>query len=292
MDMAEQIDNEQASRWNGSAGRAWVDAQALLDRMFQPFEDMLVEAVRAKTVRQVLDVGCGTGGVTLALARQLGTGGRCVGVDISEPMVAAAQARAEREDALAGFICADAQSCIFEPASFDMIVSRFGVMFFDAPVAAFANLRRVAREDAELRFIAWRSAEENPFMTTAERAAASLLPNLPARRSNMPGQFAFADRHRISSILQESGWAEIDIQAIDVECMLSEKELIGYFTRLGLVGQALQGLDEPTRGQVLETVRVAFDSYVNDTDVRYTAACWMVGARAPFASVLKEATHG
>jgi ubiquinone/menaquinone biosynthesis C-methylase UbiE len=96
-------------------------------------------------------------------------------------MISAAQARAEREDSTASFIRADAQTHALQPASFDRIMSRFGVMFFDNPVLAFANLRRAAKDGAELRCIAWRSAADNPFMTTAERTAAPLLPNLPGR---------------------------------------------------------------------------------------------------------------
>src|SRR5690242_14666789 len=195
-------DDEQTKHWNGPGGRAWVDAQELLDQVLQPFEDLLVKAVSDKSPGRVLDVGCGTGSTTLAVARVLGTKGRCVGIDISGPMIAAARARAERESSRASFIQADAQIHIFEPASFDMIISRFGVMFFSDPVQAFANLRQSTRDNAELRFIAWRSAEENPFMTTAERAAAPLLPNLPARRPGGPGQFAFADRGRVYSILE------------------------------------------------------------------------------------------
>src|SRR5437764_12412260 len=112
-------------------------------------------------------------------------------------------------------------------------------MFFSDPVAACGNLRQAGSDGAELRFIAWRSAQENPFMTTAERAAAPLLPNLPARRPDAPGQFAFADRNRLYSILEESGWAEIDIRPLDA-LMLPEKELVRYLTALGPVGLALQ----------------------------------------------------
>src|SRR5690349_6892382 len=110
MDGAQQRDNEQAKLWNGPAGRAWVDAQAVLDRMFEPFEDMLVDAVGAAPARRVLDIGCGTGATTLAVARRLGTAADCVGVDISEPMLALARARAERAGVSARFICADAGS--------------------------------------------------------------------------------------------------------------------------------------------------------------------------------------
>src|SRR5437868_752053 len=277
-----QTDNEQTALWNGRAGRAWVDAQQVLDQMFKPLEDRLVEAVRAGSGQRVLDVGCGTGSTTLAVARQLGAEGRCTGIDISEPMIAAARARAEREiDTPASFIRADAQTQAFEPASFDMIISRLGVMFFDDAVQAFANLRRAARDGAELRFIAWRSAAENPFMTTAERAAAPLLPNLPARRPDAPGQFAFADRDRVRTILEEGRWGEIDIRPIEVACTLPEKELVGYLTRLGPVGLVLQEADERARMQIVETVRAAFEPYVHGDEVRFAAACWMVGARAP-----------
>jgi SAM-dependent methyltransferase len=278
MNVTRQTAEEQTKLWNGPAGHAWVEAQELLDPMFKPLEDLLVEAVSARAGRRVLDIGCGTGSTTLAVARLVGARGRCTGVDISEPMITAARARAEREGTLADFIRADAQTHAFEPASFDMIISRFGVMFFDDSVQAFANLRRASEDGAGLRFIAWRSPSENPFMTTAERAAAPLLPNLPARRPDAPGQFAFADPRRVSGVLEESGWAGIDIRPIDVACTLPEKELVRYLTRLGPLGLVLHEADDRTRAQVIETVRAAFEPYVHGAEVRYTAACWRVSA--------------
>jgi SAM-dependent methyltransferase len=195
-------------------------------------------------------------------------------------MLTAARARAEREGSPARFILADAQTHGFEPASFDMIISRFGVMFFAAPVQAFANLRRAAKEDAELGFIAWRSAAQNPFMTTAERAARPLLPNIPARQSDAPGQFAFADQHRVRRILEESGWTGIEIRPIDVACAFPEEELIAYVTQFGPLGRIFHEVEEATRAQVIDIVRPAFDPYVEGAEVRFTAACWMVRARA------------
>lgn len=278
-------DSPQAALWNGHAGRAWVDTQAVLDPMFQPLEERLVEAVCAHHAQRVLDVGCGTGSTTLAVARRLSAAGQCLGVDISAPMIQAARARAEREATSARFVHADAQTYAFERAGFDMIVSRLGVMFFDDPVAAFANLRRAARDGAALWFVTWRSGADNPFMTTAERAAAPLLPNLPPRQPGAPGQFAFADRERVADILLASGWTDIDIQPLDVECTLPERELVPYISRLGPVGLALQDVDAQTRARVVDTVRAAFDPYVHGAEVRFTAACWVVCARAPSASV-------
>src|SRR5581483_5962430 len=170
MNVIRQADDDQQALWNGIAGRGWVEAQAITDRMFNPIEDLLVEAVAAGPADRVLDVGCGTGSTTLAIARRLGPNSRCTGLDISEPMIFAARARAERECMPVRFILDNAQTHVFEPASFDTIVSRFGVMFFDDPVRAFANLRRAAAGNARIRFLAWRSAAENPFMTTAEHA--------------------------------------------------------------------------------------------------------------------------
>ena len=280
MDASRQAADEQAMLWNGPAGRAWVDRQELLDQMFAPFAERLLDAVSAASATRVLDVGCGTGATSLAIARMLGATGRCTGIDISEPMIAMAAARAEVEGSTAAFICDNAQTHAFAPSAFDMIVSRFGVMFFDDPVQAFANLRHAAIPGAGLRCIVWRGAAENPFMTTAERTAAPLLPNLPARPPGGPGQFAFADPGHVHRILDEAGWTQIDLQPIDIVCSIPEQQLVPYLSRLGPVGLTLQQTDEPLRTQVIEAVRAAFDPYVQGAEVRYTAACWIVAARA------------
>lgn len=274
-----KLDNEQTSLWNGSSGHAWVDAQELLDYMFKPMEDLLVNAVTAESGSRVLDIGCGTGSTTLATARQPGIK-YCTGIDISAPMITAARGRAKQGDSSAVFICADAQTHTFEPASFDRIISRFGVMFFDDPVQAFVNLRRAASADAKLDVIAWRDPMDNPFMTAAEHAAAPLLPNLPARQPNEPGQFAFADQGRVHHILEQSGWVGIDIQPIDVPCTFPEPDLVPYLSHLGPVGRTLQEADDRVREQVIEIVRAAFEPYVHGNEVRFTAACWRVVAKA------------
>ena len=280
MDGTHDIADEQRRLWNGSSGRVWVEMQDLLDEAYKPIEDLLVAAVSEKSRTHVLDVGCGTGSTTLAVARRLGATGQSTGIDISEPMIAAARVRADREGVPARFICADVQIYPFDPQRVDMIISRFGVMFFADPVQAFANLRRAATDDAELECIAWRSAAENPFMTTAERAAAAILPSLPARRPDAPGQFAFANGLRVAAMLEASGWAEIDLRPIEVDCTMPEQELVRYLTRLGPVGLALQQADEQTRARVIETVRPAFDPFVDGKEVRFQAACWLIRARA------------
>jgi hypothetical protein len=120
-------------------------------------------------------------------------------------------------------------------------------------------------------------------MTTAERAAAPLLSSLPERRPDEPGQFALANGRRVYTILEESGWAEVDVRPIDVACVLPEKELVPYLTRLGPVGRALQEADDQTRARVIDMARAAFTPYVHGTEVRFTASCWMVSARASYS---------
>jgi SAM-dependent methyltransferase len=196
-------------------------------------------------------------------------------------MITLARQRALGEGSAASFLVADAETHAFEPASFDLVTSRFGVMFFGDPIAAFANLRAALKPDGALQAIAWRGPAENPFMTTAERAAAPLLPNLQPRNADGPGQFAFADPDKVAGILEESGWRAIDIRPLDLDCVLPTPKLERFMTRLGPLGQVLQDEDEGTRLRVTAAVRAAFEPFVHGEEVRYTAACWMIGARNP-----------
>ena len=277
---SERKPEDQAAMWNGEAGRTWVEAQDLLDAIFEPIQRLLAESIPPEADWRVLDIGCGSGSTTIALAQRLSSRGQCIGVDISEPMIAAAREKADRRGVSARFVRDDAQTHGFEPASVDLIVSRFGVMFFRDSVQAFTNLRKAAKDAAQLRFVVWRSADDNPFMTAAERIAAPLLPNLPPRDPHAPGQFAFADPHVVRGILEASAWGDVEIEALDVVCRFPQSELRGYIARLGPVGRALQALDVDEREHLIDAIGPAFDAYVHQGEVRFTAACWMVTAHA------------
>ena len=260
--------------WSGADG--WVRLQATLDAMFARVEDLLVDQVDPSAAA-VLDVGCGTGATTLAIARKLGPHARCVGVDISEQMIALARRRAA--DAPVEFVVADAGSHRFDPGAFDVIASRFGVMFFEQPERAFANLRAATRGGGTLRAVVWRRPEETPFMTAAEQAADGLL-TLPPRSTQGPGQFAFADRGRVLDVLAAAGWSDASLTAVDVDCAFPAADLDAYVGTMGPVGRALSEHDEATRARVVEHVRPAFDRFRHGDEVRFTAACWLVTAVA------------
>lgn len=270
----------QTQLWNGPAGQAWLGMESTLDALFEPFTTLLVDAVRWHRPRAVIDIGCGTGATTLAIARALAPNGTSTGADLSQMMIDRARQRAvgEAEGAVA-FRSGDA-SYLDGAGPFDMATSRFGVMFFDDPVVAFARIRAAMTPGAPLAAIAWRAPEENPFMTCAEHAAAPLLPPLQPMRPNAPGQFGFADPDHVRTILDESGWHDVAISAIDIACTMPEAALIPYLSNLGRIGIALQQADAATRDHVLGVARAAFDPFVEGDTVRFIAACWMIEARA------------
>ena len=272
---------DQATLWNDASGRTWVEMQDVLDRILAPFGARLVDAAFPGEGAHVADIGCGAGATTVAMARRVGAAGSCLGVDISGPLVEAARARAAREGvANAAFTRADAQTHAFDAGRFDAIISRFGVMFFDDPEAAFANIRRAGRPGAALAFIAWRSPADNPFLTLAARTAAPYLPPLPPPGPDEPGQFAFADADRVRRILAASGWSDIGIDPLDLPCSIAQADLTAYVTRLGPVGLALRDADHATRARIADLLRDAFAPLVRDGVAEFTGACWLVTARA------------
>jgi len=275
-----RVRDDQHQLWNGPGAEAWIDNRDILDAMFHPFEAILVAAVRAAGAGRVLDLGCGTGSTSLAIADDLGAEGSVLGLDISAPMIAVAEARAAAAGSAARFLAADAATHDFAAADFDMIVSRFGVMFFADPVAAFANLHRATRPGAGTFLVAWRGPSDNPFMTTAERAAAPLMPDFPTRRSGGPGQFGFADADHVRGILGAAGWSTVDIAPLDVAGAFPAADLDRYVTGLGPLGLALRDADAGLRARVTDAVAAAFAPHVTGGEVRFNAACWAIRARA------------
>ncbi|GAA0252694.1 class I SAM-dependent methyltransferase [Cryptosporangium japonicum] len=254
--------------WNG-----WAAAAAVLDELYRPLADALLGTIPPGDARRILDVGCGTGATTIAAARR----GHCVGVDISEPMVTAAR---ERAGSTVEFVLADAQTHPFPAGAFDTVISRFGVMFFDNPRAAFGNLRRACVEGAALRFVVWRSAAENPFLRAAVPAARAVLPDLGERPTTGPGPYGLADPVSARQHLDSAGWADVVVRPLDVECRMPEADLEVYLTRIGPLAPALADADAETYTRVWDAVRPAYDRWVRDGEVHLPTACWLIEAEA------------
>jgi SAM-dependent methyltransferase len=269
------------AHWKDAMGRAWADLHPLMERMNLPIGEAVAHRAEPRPDERVLDVGCGTGATTLDMARRVGPQGRCVGVDISPLLLEAARDAAVAEGVdQAWFVEADAQTYPFEAGAFDAVISRFGVMFFDDPDAAFANLRCALRPDGRLAFACWRSAADNPLSLVPVEAAAPFLPPRPPAAKDAPGRFAFADPDRVRGVLARSGWRDIEIEPLDALTPVSFDELMALSLRLGSLGPVLRDQPAAVREQVHEVVADSLRPYVVDGVVPMTAACWLVAARA------------
>lgn len=277
--MTSAANEGQLAHWNGRAGQTWSDLQPLIDGMFSGFIPLLVQPLNEE-MQSILDVGCGAGALTLAAAERAGTQANCVGIDISAPLVSLAKTRASsagRPDLT--FRVADAQVAAFEPESFDAILSRFGVMFFDDPVAAFGNLHRATRPGGRLRFAAWRAPSENAFMGVAKRAIGHLV-DFPAYEPDAPGQFGFAHRDRVAVLLAAAGWQNVRLDPVDVPCGFPAETLPAYATRMGPLGALWEDIDARKRAEIEALLRDAYRPYEHEGEIRFTASCWLADATA------------
>lgn len=273
-------DQDMAAYWD-RAGKVWVEQQALLDRLYAPIARAVVEAADPRAGEAVLDVGCGSGATTFEAAWRVGPQGRAVGVDISPALLELARRRVG-EDGLEGvdFIQADAQTQAFA-APFDAIVSRFGVMFFPDPIAAFANLRKALKPGGRLAFACWRGPEDNAISTVPLEAAAPFLSTVPRFEKDAPGRFGFADPERVRTILDESGWQDVVIAPLDDPTPVSIDELMTMSLRVGPLNPILANADDALRQRVGAAVAKALEPYVKDGVAEMNSACWLVTARTP-----------
>ncbi len=202
---------EQAAFWNGPGGQGWLATyHQRIERSIADLGQDALAAAAAQPGEHVIDVGCGMGGTTADLARAVGPTGHVLGADISEPLIEAA--RSHRVDN-ATFVVGDAVTYPFKAAAYDLVFSRFGVMFFGDPVAAFRNLRHALKPAGRLVFLCWRTPQENPWGLVPLRAAAPFLPPIPRPGPEDPGQYSFGDRARVERILKDAGFGTPGHQA-------------------------------------------------------------------------------
>jgi SAM-dependent methyltransferase len=269
----------QIAYWNESAGPSWVAMQDALDHELEELGLAAMAALAPREGERLADIGCGCGATTLELARRVGPSGAVLGVDISAPMLAVARERAKAAGlAQARFVEADAQTHAFEPV--DGGFSRFGVMFFADPVAAFANIRRGLRPSGRVAFVCWRPLMENPWMTVPMAAVLPLLPSPPAApQPGAPGPFAFADRDRLFGILRDAGFADLSIEPLDAKVAWGDLELsVRVALRLGPVAGLIRE-NPDLADRMAEAVRTALAAHVGAEGVRLDSASWIVLAR-------------
>jgi SAM-dependent methyltransferase len=270
---------EQIEYWNGAAGAHWVDREAEFDAQLAPFVEPILDAAAVGPGDRVLDVGCGNGALSRAAATRAE---RVTGVDISAPMLDRARAHASElglENVT--FVEADAQTHGFAP-EFDVVVSRFGVMFFADAVSAFRNLRRVLRPGGRCVFVCWQDLFANEWVAVPGAAMVPIVGPPPPMPPNGPGPFALADPERLLSILTDAGFSSVDADDVRIPILvgggLGLHAAVEFFMAGGMAQRFLEGADDVTTARAVAAAREALVPFQTPEGVRMGSAAWLVRA--------------
>ena len=274
---------DQVAYWNGPAGQRWAERQAAQDVLLKPVADLVVDRAGLTPGERVIDVGCGSGATAIAFAREVAPSGHVLGVDVSGPMLERARQSAPKGLPV-DFVLADATVYPFEPESFDVLASRFGVMFFADPVLSFANMRKALKRSGRLAFACWREPRENPWMMAPLQAVYKHVPKLPPQGPEDPGPFAFASEERVHRILGGAGFTGIAMEA----CPLSFDIAVGRgldaavqsALEIGPTHRALEGQPAELRAAAIASLREALAPLSKGDTVVLPGSVWIVTARA------------
>jgi SAM-dependent methyltransferase len=277
----EQFNADQLAFWNGQGGRTWVARQEHTDITLAPVSEALLALAAPRAGERVLDVGCGCGATTLELARAVGPAGRVAALDISAPMLAEGQTRAEAAGITnVDWLQADAAKAALD--GYDLLASNFGLMFFGDPVAAFAHMRTAASPGARMAFVCWRPLAENPWMEVPMHAVSRHLPPRPKPNPQAPGMFAFADPERVFQILTAAGWAPPRLDKLDLDLDIAAgrglEAAVAQSAQIGAVNSWLRGQPAEVVAAATASVREALAAHLDGASVRLPGAMWLVSS--------------
>jgi SAM-dependent methyltransferase len=280
-----QDNSAQITYWNDKAAVTWTTFQQRLDTLFEPLTALALDAAAAAAGEHVIDIGCGCGATVLALADRVGPTGQIMGLDISEPMSTRARDRiAAAGLANARVVVSDAAVHAFAPDSADLLFSRFGVMFFADPIAAFANLRKAMRPGGRLLCAVWRPLADNSWFSVPLQAARPLLAPQPPADPNAPGPFAFADPDRTAGIFADAGWHDVKLTPHDVPMRFAAsgqiEQATEFATQVGVLARLLAEESPETRARVRLAIAAALKAYDGPAGINLSGAIWLISARA------------
>jgi SAM-dependent methyltransferase len=281
--MAVRVDPGNAdafNAWDGGEGAYWTRYEHIFAHAQPAVTEQLFEAAAIASNDAVLDIGCGTGATTRDAARRA-SAGRALGVDLSSEMLALARKQAVDEGVSnVEFEQADAQVEPFAPASFDIAISRYGVMFFSDPVGAFTNIVRAMKPDGRIVMAVWRALSEQEWFAEFTGAVA-MGRDIPTPPPGAPGPFALADEKRTTEILSKSGFADVTFAALDASLIagFTPGEAFEFVSGLGPMPGLLDGLDDADRAQAVANLLASIDGHAEADAVRYRTSVWVITAR-------------
>ena len=270
----------QSEAWNGAQGSGWLQREEQHERALQAHHRQLMAVAALAPGERVLDVGCGTGPTTRAAARAVGEQGSVVGLDISAPLLGRARQHAAA-DGLTNveFVQADAQVEPLGADRFDVVLSQFGVMFFDDPVAAFTNFAGATKVGGRLTFVCWRGLADNQWLQVIRDSVAGGR-ELPPPPENSAGMLGLAERSRIESILLAAGWRDVDVNPVAVPYAFgSLEDAIAGSASVSIVRQAVDTLDDAGRAAALASLRDALAAHEGPDGIVLDSGIWVVTAR-------------
>jgi len=274
-----------AAEWAGEMGRQWAKSLDAMDRQLAPVGATGLAALDPRPGERILDLGCGGGATTGAIARAVGPTGQATGIDVSPDLLAIARARPENAGAV--FLEGDAGGWSFEPGSFDALFSRFGCMFFADPPAAYANLRRALKPGARVVLTVWRDIARNPWAGVPTAVGAELLGPAEPPPPGTPGPFAWADPALFGPILEGAGFTGLEWTEHPLSLEVGApgetgpvERAVDMLTRMGPLARRLKGLPDATRAEAAARLASAMAPFVSDGWVRMPGVIWLIRARA------------
>lgn len=278
------VNEEQRRRWDEEEGHHWVAEAEHFDRMLGPYGEKVIAALSPEPGEKVLDVGCGNGALSLDVAARVGPQGHVLGLDLSGPMLGLAKQRAgERGLGNVSFEKSDVQVHDFEAGGFDGVMSRFGVMFFDDPVAAFTNLRSAVRPGGRMAFMCWQDALQNDWLMVPAATMLEFVPMPEMPPPGAPGPFGLADADRTRSILGDAGWGDVNLEPVEIQQDLGPDpgSVSSFLSRTEIAKSFLGETDDETKAKVWKAVEAKLAEHTTDDGVRLTGRTWLVTARNP-----------
>ncbi len=283
---AECPNSDEIDHWNGAPGQNWTDQNRLTDLMYDQFGAQVLAQAALKAGDKVLDVGCGCGTTTLKIAKSVAPDGLVTAVDVSAVMLNVDREQVKSAAAPVNILNADAKTYLSDPASFDVVFSQFGVMFFANPETAFANFYRSLKPGGRLAFVCWRGPGLSPWLMVPYGAVRSFMPDMPTPSPETPASpFSLESKPKTQAMLTGAGFVDVRLDPLDTKVRMGDGNIADFAAFVaafnGQVSAILRKVGAPTADAVMAALTDGLSEYHKGDRPKFPASAWIVSARKP-----------